>query len=758
MRRRVRRVLRLLVLGAILGATLGGADCLSAALPGPAGIIDPAAGAPAQAVLTVAGIATRRVELQKEIAATRAELAKLPEDASADAARWLTQETALLERIDAIYAEQERTWQQAADLATEAAAVEERTRNRRPAEATFKPPYDLALLDQLYNEQDALKQAAVTLKRDVNSAETALQEARDILGDKDRERRALRSSADDPDAADKTPDNLRLAALESRLAQETLLLREKALKTLKLQQSLLAPKQLLLRPRIDWLLENLALGPEPAAGPPSPQSVELDQAIAAAKKEAEKALQAAIATERRPASVPPTDELEARRAIRQIANLTVSVLTAQRERLAEVAAVTALRRRVLTGGMSSSELRVLARENQENLDQLSAERRRKFTDLIRSRRELQDWQGRLAQAAATDEKAPPWRVECVKRLSAWIGLSQTELAGFDHLRTEHGRLQEEIGARVTLFSWREALAWSRENALLAWNFEVFAVQDQPVRVKTILLVLLLVLLGYYASHWLSAQVSNRVFKRLGLNTGRRAAWQALWFYAMFIVVLVVAFNQFHLSLTQFSVVSGALAVGIGFGSQSLINNFISGIILLIERPVNQGDVIEIDGRRVTVERLGARSTIVLTLDNTHIIVPNSRLLEQPVINWTLSDEVVRQQIRVGVAYGSPTRKVEELLHGIMAGVAHVRKEPRPLVIFADFGDSALLFDIFFWATIAERLDTENELRHRIAEEFARAAIVIAFPQRDVHLDTAQPLQVVLTPTVRAGPEKQDAPK
>ena len=744
----------------ILGTFLGGMELPATVLPAPPGSGNQAAAAqpPSNSVLTVAGIAIRRKELQKEITATRAELAKLPDGASADAARWLTQETALLERIDAVFAEQERTWQQAADLATEAAEVVEQTRNRRPAEATFKPPYDLPLLDQLYTEQDALKQAAVTLQRDVDSAETALQEARDNLGEKDRERRALRSTADQPDAADRTPGNLRLAALESRLAHETLLLREKALKTLKLQQSLLAPKQSLLRPRMAWLLENLSLGPEPVAGPPSKLSVELDLAIAAAKTEAELALQAAIATERRPASVPPTDELEARRTIRQIANLTVSVLTAQRERVAEIAAVTALRRRVLSGGMSAAELRALARDNQEDLDQLTRERRRKFTDLIHSRRELQDWQGRLVQAAATDDKAPPWRVECARRLSAWILLSQTEMAGFDQLRTEHGRLQEEIGTRVTLFSWRDALAWGRENALLAWNFEVFAVQDQPVRIKTILLVLLLVLLGYYASHWLSAQISNRVFKRLGLNTGRRAAWQALWFYAMFIVVLVVAFNQFHLSLTQFSVVSGALAVGIGFGSQSLINNFISGIILLIERPVNQGDVIEIDGRRVTVERLGARSTIVLTLDNTHIIVPNSRLLEQPVINWTLSDEVVRQQIRVGVAYGSPTRRVEELLHGIMVGVAQVRKEPRPLVIFADFGDSALLFDIFFWGTIAERLDTENELRHRIAEEFAREAIVIAFPQRDVHLETSKPLQVVITPTTSKDPEKRDAPR
>lgn len=230
-----------------------------------------------------------------------------------------------------------------------------------------------------------------------------------------------------------------------------------------------------------------------------------------------------------------------------------------------------------------------------------------------------------------------------------------------------------------------------------------------------------------------------------MATGRRAALQALWFYALFITVLVVALNLFHLSFTQFSVVSGALAVGIGFGSQNLIGNFISGIILLIERPVSQGDVIELEGRQVTVERLGPRSTIVRTLDNTHMIMPNSLLLDRPVINWTLSDEVVRRCIKVGVAYGSPTRKVEELLQTVLGRVASVKPEPKPVVIFSAFGESALDFEIYFWVPIRERVETENELRHLIVEVFAEAEVTIAFPQRDVHLETSRPLQVVITP-------------
>ncbi len=739
----------LLCAGLFVGTWAGWLPPLSAALPT---LPQPAATPPPVTAATVdtapAAVAARRDAVQQEIAATRAELAKLPEGMSDESARWLTQETALLERLDAVHAEQQRTGQHAADLAKEAADVEARTRNRRPVETTLPPPYGIALLDQLYAERDYLEQAEDWLKRDVANAETQLEDARDIQQEKDRARRAVRQAIETVKKGGKTTGNLRLAELESRLAHETLRLREQALRTLKLQQSLLAPKQKLLRPRLDWLRANLNLAAEETGEWQqlhAKRTAELELALVAAREAAETVTQTAIAAERRGAADKNLEELDARRADRQAANLTVSVLTAQRERLAEAAKVLAWRRHVLSGGMPSKEMRTLADENQEALDQLARERRAVGRELFRNRKDLQEWQGRLARAAAAGETSPPWSVERVQRLAQWIELSAAEVADLDQMRTARSRLQEEIGGRVNLFSWREGTLVARESLVAAWNYEVFSVDDAPVRIKAILAVLLLVGLGYHASRWLSAMLSRTLFRRLGLNTGRRAAWETLWFYALFLVVLVVAFNQFHISLTQFSVVSGALAVGIGFGSQNLIGNFISGIILLIERPVNQGDVIEVDGRRVTVERLGPRSTIVRTLDNTHVIVPNSRLLEQPVINWTLSDEVVRQQIKLGVAYGSPTRHVAELLQRTLVGVASVRKEPQPLVKFADFGESALLFEVYFWASLKDRLDTENELRHRIAEVFAAEKIVMAFPQRDVHLATTTPLHVVMVP-------------
>ncbi|MBK8474733.1 MAG: mechanosensitive ion channel [Opitutaceae bacterium] len=340
----------------------------------------------------------------------------------------------------------------------------------------------------------------------------------------------------------------------------------------------------------------------------------------------------------------------------------------------------------------------------------------------------------------------------MKRLAAWIELSQAEVADIDRLRTAHSRLQEEIGAQVNLFSWRDAFARATDAVAGAWRYEVFSVQDQPVRLNTILAGLLLVVFGHRAAHWASALLARTLLRRMAI--GRRAAWQTLWFYALFLAELLTASSLFRISLTQFSVVSGALAVGIGFGSQNLISNFISGVILLLERPVNQGDVIEIDGLQVTVERLGARSTIVRTRDNTQMIVPNSRLLEQPVVNWTLSDDIVRRRIAVGVAYESPTRQVAALLQGAVASMETVRKDPVPLVVFADFGENSLLFELYFWVSLAEAFTAENELRHRIAGVFAQERIVMAFPQRDVHLGTTKPLEVMIrrAPAEGAAPE------
>ena len=181
---------------------------------------------------------------------------------------------------------------------------------------------------------------------------------------------------------------------------------------------------------------------------------------------------------------------------------------------------------------------------------------------------------------------------------------------------------------------------------------------------------------------------------------------------------------------------------------------------MVERPVRIDDYIEVDEHAGVVERIGNRSTRIRRVDGVHILVPNSQMLERTVVNWTLVDQQIRAKIRVGVAYGSPTRRVAELIEQAVVAQSEVQSEPAPSVIFEDFGDSALIFDTYFWClTSGERglRVIRSEIRHAITELFLANDIVIAFPQVDLHLDAPKPLQVQLNQATLAATDNTESP-
>ena len=165
---------------------------------------------------------------------------------------------------------------------------------------------------------------------------------------------------------------------------------------------------------------------------------------------------------------------------------------------------------------------------------------------------------------------------------------------------------------------------------------------------------------------------------------------------------------------------------------------------MVERPIRVGDVIDVGSLQGTVEEIGTRSTKVKSFDNTHVVVPNSSFLEKNVLNWTLSDNVVRYNVKVGVAYGSPARLVEKLLLEVAEGNESILRHPKPAVIFSDFADSALTFELYYYArlrTMIELKKIASEVRFSIDEKFRENGVVISFPQRDVHLDVVRPVPV-----------------
>jgi potassium-dependent mechanosensitive channel len=279
-----------------------------------------------------------------------------------------------------------------------------------------------------------------------------------------------------------------------------------------------------------------------------------------------------------------------------------------------------------------------------------------------------------------------------------------------------------------------------------WSFQLTAIDGRPLTVGKLVITLLVLLVGVPIARLVVRRISRRLFERIGLEPGAAAAFETLSFYAVVAALVLVALWVSEIPLTVFTLAGGALAIGIGFGSQKIVNNFISGLILLFERPIKVGDLIEVGETFGRVESIGARSTKIKTFDNFHIIVPNGTILDQNVVNWTHSDNMVRVRMKVGVAYGSPTRRVEELLLQAIQELEKVVSPPEPVVLFEDFGDSALLFEALFWIVMRRPMDRRrilSDLRYRVDELFREDGIVIAFPQRDVHLDNLQPLQVRL---------------
>jgi len=285
-----------------------------------------------------------------------------------------------------------------------------------------------------------------------------------------------------------------------------------------------------------------------------------------------------------------------------------------------------------------------------------------------------------------------------------------------------------------------------------WSYVLAtAPSGQAITVGQLASVLLLLILGYFASRFVGYLIGRRL-ATTKLRPDVVHIVKRIVFFAILVLVFITALGLLGIPLAAFAFATGALAIGVGFGAQNIINNFISGWILMAERPIRIDDYIELETAQGTVERIGNRSTRIRRTDGVHLLVPNSLLLENTVVNWTLVDQEIRTTVRVGVAYGSPVRKVADLIMEAITSQPEVKASPAPSVIFEDFGDNALVFDAYFWCDVSgDRVlrQFRSEIRFRIADLFEKNGIVVAFPQRDVHLDSNDPLRIHLVPADEA---------
>ncbi len=268
---------------------------------------------------------------------------------------------------------------------------------------------------------------------------------------------------------------------------------------------------------------------------------------------------------------------------------------------------------------------------------------------------------------------------------------------------------------------------------------LLTVQGTALTLVDLTLTAGLVLLFYFL-----ARVATRYFRywlrrRRWISATNRHLLASTLQVSIFMAGVYTSLSSLGVDLSIFLVPLGALSIGLGLGLQSLASNYVAGIVLLTEKTIRDGDVIEIDGIQGTVEEIGLRATVVKTFGNTEVVLPNSLLVSQRLDNWTKSDQILRVDTYIGVAYGADIATVHAVLHAQIVVHPAVLADPKPRTFLVEFADSALRFRILYWIDDpAQRLSSLSEILENIYHELQRQGIVIPFPQRDVWLRTDLP--------------------
>jgi len=265
--------------------------------------------------------------------------------------------------------------------------------------------------------------------------------------------------------------------------------------------------------------------------------------------------------------------------------------------------------------------------------------------------------------------------------------------------------------------------------------ESFQIGSFTINIQSILVFFLVLILAPLLLFFLQRFFIGPYFKKRNLEEGRVFAFSTLIKYIYYVIVVFIAFQIAGVAVSALWTSAAALLVGVGLGLQQTFNDFASGIILLMEGAVQKGDWIEIGNMEGRVDSIGLRTSTIRTRDHIVIIVPNSKITVDSVVNLSHNDnKLLRRNVRVGVAYGSDVKLVKAILLECADKHSLISKKIKPSVFFQDFGDSALVFDLFFWSKATQQLpEVRSDLRFLINEAFRRNKIEIPFPQRDLHI-------------------------
>jgi potassium efflux system protein len=354
------------------------------------------------------------------------------------------------------------------------------------------------------------------------------------------------------------------------------------------------------------------------------------------------------------------------------------------------------------------------------------------------------WQLRLKELQAQQDAQPTEEAGKIEEQAVDVGYASAATTQLVHVAAIFA------AAVAALYIWEPLVpALAGFDRIELWTSSSLVNGETVINritLGTVVNVAVLAVLTVFAAKRLPAVIEIVLRSRTGVSAGTRYATSALLNYVIIGIGIFAALSALGLQWSQLQWLVAALGVGIGFGLQEIVANFISGLIILFERPIRVGDVVTVGDKEGTVSRIRIRATTIRDWDGKELLVPNKEFVTGRLLNWTLSDTQTRIIISVGIAYGSDVEQALKILRDVVRAHPRTLKDPAPLIVFENFGDNALeLSARCFLGSVDQRLTVMSELRTAINQAFHEAGIAIAFPQRDVHLDTGGPIRVSLEP-------------
>lgn len=340
--------------------------------------------------------------------------------------------------------------------------------------------------------------------------------------------------------------------------------------------------------------------------------------------------------------------------------------------------------------------------------------------------------GFLTARAVTDENAL-MSTETGRRLQRRFGLSELAV---NQIGVASGIIINLFvlfaGIPLVLRQW--GFQWADIRAGIFGYLSEIQVGSISISIFGIAIGILVFGIGYGLTRWFQRWVDGTVLARSGVDPGLRNSIKTAVGYAGIVLAVLTGVSAAGIELSNLALVAGALSLGIGFGLQNIVSNFVSGLILLAERPFQAGDWIEAGQVSGFVKKVSVRATEIETFQRQTVILPNSELINSAVGNWTHRNRLARIEIAVGVAYGTDARRVRDILLEIAENHPRIMKNPEPMVLFANFGDSSLDFELrIFLYDVFEMIAVQSDIRFQILDAFKAEGIEIPFPQRDLHI-------------------------